>query len=222
MAIWKGIHSRRTDPKIYSREKLASMWKNIHPCVAIHVFTYNRAIPTAELLEKLATSDYSSYDKDLPLVIHLDRPRDDAPNNTICQNKAVERLTVDFEWPNGPKLLDIQSEHVGLKMSWLCAWQDPNMDDISIALEEDMDLSPLYFHWLLHVLGSYNLWKTSNCDPSLLCVSLSPILFNEISLFGWQETMFHRKCPLSCMACRHRGELCILGSTGGGFCRLLR
>ena len=164
-------------------KRLASICKNIQPCITIHLFVYTRANATTELLDNLATSDYSSYGKDLPLVIHLDRPRNNGPNETATwqENRAVERLIVDFEWPHGPKLLDIQSQHVGLKMSWLSAWQHSNPDDLMIALEDDMLVSPLYFQWLLHILGSYNLWQAPNRDQSLLGISLSPILFDEIS-----------------------------------------
>jgi len=164
-------------------QKMALVCHNNQPCIVIHVFAYRRAAATAELLEKLTVSDYSSFDKEVPLLIHLDRPRDkDFNSSDWQQNRQVEKIIVDFKWPHGPKLLDIKAKLAGLMSSWLTAWVDPNPNDIMIALEDDMDVSPLYFEWLLHVVGTYNLWQAPDRDQALLGISLSPILYDEISL----------------------------------------
>ena len=170
--------SKVTDPS----KKLDSICQNIRPCIAIHIFAYRRAIATAELLEKLATSDYSSYGKEIPLIIHLDRPLGQDLHAAAWQeNRHVEEVLTNFRWPHGPKLLDFKPHHMGLKKSWLSAWEEPNPNDIMIAMEDDMDVSTLYFQWLLHILAGYNLWNAHDRDPALLGISLSPMLFDEVS-----------------------------------------
>lgn len=146
-------------------ERLALQCLNIHPCLSIHVFTCNRPGPTMQLLEKLATANYSSYGQPLPLVIHFDRSRDNDVNSTVGrENENVKQIIMDFEWPHGPKLLDVKPKHMGLKASWLSAWVDPDPNDIMIALEDDMHVSPLYFEWLLHTLTGYNLLDAQTRD----------------------------------------------------------
>jgi hypothetical protein len=45
----------------------------------------------------------------------------------------------------------------GLKGSWLAAWPEPRPNDLMIAFEDDMVVSPQYFQWLLAVLPTYRL-----------------------------------------------------------------
>ncbi len=171
-------------PSTLSNLSLVTPCQNTQPCIAIHLFTYGRPVAMEELLQKLVNSKYDSYGKSLPLVIHLDRPRERDMNSTAWrENKKVEQLVVDFQWPHGPKLLDIKATHAGLKGSWLSAWENPNPSDMMVALEDDMDLSPWYFEWVLHVVRTYNLCEADNRDQALLGISLSPMLYDEISAF---------------------------------------
>ena len=161
-------------------------------CISIHVFLQNRLDAGKYLLNALAGSDYSSYDQQVPLVIHLDRPsltvieaenggNVSFSNQTLRTFEALQEQVAHFEWPHGPKVLDVKPRHVGLKTAWLTAWPEPRQNDVMIAFEDDMDVSPMYFKWLWNIMQAYKLTVAATRDPMLLGLSLSPIRMDEIS-----------------------------------------
>jgi hypothetical protein len=129
----------------------------------------------------LSEANYSTYSYAIPLIVHLDRPIEEDGSEEAWQDTEVIADHVrGMSWPHGPKILDLKRHHHGLKGSWLSAWPDPRPNDIMIAFEDDMVLSPEYFVWLVKLLDEYNLWRASTRDPLLLGVSLAPVLIDEV------------------------------------------
>lgn len=151
--------------------------------ITIHVFLYDRINSTKRLLSQLVSANYSSYSHDIPLILHLDRPSggEDQSSTTWLVNAEIENMLDQYKWPHGPKYVDAKDLHTGLESSWMTAWTTPYKDNIMVALEDDIEVSPLYFQWLLKVLDEYALWKDSPRDPRLLGLCMTPIRSDEVS-----------------------------------------
>jgi hypothetical protein len=160
----------------------------VEPCISVHVFGYKRIEALETLLKILASSNYTGYDHSLPIVIHVDGPQTTHDGNVTI---AIRRLVEDIQWTHGPKILDFNEKNIGLKASWLEAWPNPKPNDVMIAFEDDVFPSTMYFQWLLKVLGEYKLNDESR-DPSLLGISLSPMLMDEIT-YPFRLWMTHEK-----------------------------
>ena len=96
-------------------------------------------------------------------------------------NIEIQGVISQFQWSYGPKYIDIKDSNEGLKSAWLTAWPAPNPDDIMIAFEDDIEVSLLYFQFLIKVLNEYHLWGVAMRDPRLLGLCLSPVPFDEIT-----------------------------------------
>jgi hypothetical protein len=160
---------------------LLNACRNTDPCITVHVFVYRRYNATRQLLNMLSEANYSTYSHVIPLIVHLDRPNEEDGSKKAWQDTEIIADHVrDMSWPHGPKILDLKRRHHGLKGSWLSAWPDPRPNDIMIAFEDDMVLSPEYFVWLVKLLDEYDMWRASTRDPLLLGVSLAPVLIDEV------------------------------------------
>jgi len=155
----------------------------VSPSIEIYVFLYNRVNATKRLLSQLHASNYSSYHKPISLILHLDRPRDGEGRDTSDWLSSIEiqGIISQFQWSYGPKYIDTKDSNEGLKSAWLTAWPAPNPDDIMIAFEDDIEVSLLYFQFLIKVLNEYHLWRAAMRDPRLLGLCLSPVPFDEIT-----------------------------------------
>lgn len=162
-------------------DQVLNACKDIDPCITIHVFGYCRLDATRNLLKMLSEANYSTYFHAIPLIIHLDRPIEEGITEKVLQDtETIVDHVKDMSWPHGPKILDLKRHHHGLKRSWLSAWPYPRSNDIMIAFEDDMVLSPEYFVWLMKVFEEYKLWKAPTRDPLLLGISLAPVLIDEV------------------------------------------
>jgi len=161
--------------------QLLNACQNTDPCITVHVFGYRRYNATRQLLNMLSEANYSTYSYAIPLIVHLDRPiEEDGSKEAWQDTEVIADYVRGMSWPHGPKILDLKRHHHGLKGSWLSAWPNPRPNDIMIAFEDDMVLSPEYFVWLVKLLDEYNLWRASSRDPLLLGVSLAPVLIDEV------------------------------------------
>jgi len=107
----------------------------------------------------LSEANYSTYSHTILLIVHLDRPTEEYGSGKAWRDTEIIADHVrGMSWPHGPKILDLKRHHHGLKGSWLSEWPDPRPNNIMIAFEDDMVLSPEYFVWLVKLLNEYNMW----------------------------------------------------------------
>ena len=188
---WPRQLQREMDWEGNFAQHLETACDGIDPCISIHVFGHERDEASAKLLRILEASNYTGYEKPLPLVIHLDGPA--VPTQKL-KTLALKQLAENFEWTHGPKILDVHNENRGLKASWLNAWTLPRPNDVMIAFEDDVLPSPFYFQWLVKVLEQYDLLNGDSRDPCLLGVSLSPMRMDEIT-YPFRKWMTHENIP---------------------------
>lgn len=111
--------------------------------LAIVVVGYNKVEGLKRLLSALNDSYYES--QDIPLVISID----------ASGNEDVYNLVRDFRWDHGTKYLNFEDNRLGLKNHiFQCASLTKYFDGV-IILEDDLFVSPYFYHYSTSVLNKY-------------------------------------------------------------------
>lgn len=125
------------------------------PRFHLHVLTHRRPASLNRLLQSLLNAHYpghvrsasssssssssSSVDM-IPLTVHIDA----RPDTETLQH------AYSLEWPHGPKDVHVRIKRGGLMQAVVEAWYPPvteHDDTYAMILEDDVELSPLYFLW---------------------------------------------------------------------------
>lgn len=121
----------------------------------IHVLTMNRATSLERLLKSLENAKYDN-DK-VHLYIHVDK----SSNNEECISVAKK-----FLFSHGITTIDIADEKLGLRKAWFRAWPSPKETEYAIILEDDTEVSVLWYRWLKRA------WKAYKDTTDLAGISL--------------------------------------------------
>ena len=70
-------------------------------------------------------------------------------------DKETLRLVSDFEWPHGDVYLHHRIVHGGLMTAVVESWYPRNNDSYAVILEDDVELSPLFYAWVKLTLLQY-------------------------------------------------------------------
>ncbi|XP_010491984.1 PREDICTED: uncharacterized protein LOC104769466 [Camelina sativa] len=144
----------------------------------IKVLTYNRLHSLSRCLRSLSAADYGvSGDRgQIHLHVYIDHfnlARNDTTPVEDNLNSAKEILGfVDrFDWRFGEKVVHYRTDNVGLQSQWLEAWWPSSDHEFAFIVEDDLELSPLYYGFLERVIRHYY-YDTSNFNPSVYGASL--------------------------------------------------
>lgn len=140
----------------------------VNGTIRIEVIANKRLQSLQRLLNSLEKADY--FGVTVPLDIHLEA---DEPENLL-------RYVVEFKWPFGPKQVHLRHLQGGLINAVLESWYPASMDEMAVMLEDDIEVSPLFFRWILGVLGQYR--TPSLYDPRLVGISLYTPRVGELKL----------------------------------------
>lgn len=116
----------------------------------IIVLTMDRFDSLQRLLNSLRATDYIGDTIDLE--IRFDRPP--VPNEQWW--KSVERTQQATNWTAGEVFYTVAESNMGLRKAWLTAWTPSSPIEQAIILEDDVEVSPLWYQWLK---GAYNAYK---------------------------------------------------------------
>jgi hypothetical protein len=75
------------------------------------------------------------------------------------------------KWRFGDYFPVYHQRHLGLVGQWIDGWQPASDTEVALVLEDDMQLSPLFYRWLKSAVCSYYLDK-AQYDPHLFGISL--------------------------------------------------
>eukprot|EP00977_Amphora_coffeiformis_P022362 scaffold10856_cov229-Amphora_coffeaeformis.AAC.13 len=115
----------------------------------IVVLTMNRFDSLERLIRSLQAANYSTDVVDLVI-------RFDIPKNPSEEWKArVEAFRSNIVWSAGKVTVSVASENVGLRQAWLTAWRPTSDQDRAIILEDDLEVSTLWYQWLKGAYGAY-------------------------------------------------------------------
>lgn len=67
--------------------------------------------------------------------------------------------------------MNYRTANVGLQAQWLEAWWPSSEDEFAFVVEDDLELSPLYYKFLKKLILKYY-YDSANYDPSIYGASL--------------------------------------------------
>ncbi|KAL3933901.1 MAG: hypothetical protein SGBAC_010201 [Bacillariaceae sp.] len=115
----------------------------------IMVLGMDRFDSMKRLLDSLDATDYGADLVDL--VIRFDRPRK-ATANWFQQVEGIRSRV----WKPGNVTIVVSNESMGLRRSWLEAWNPKDEQDRAIILEDDVEVSPIWYKWLQQAHDAYD------------------------------------------------------------------
>ncbi|RXW16621.1 hypothetical protein EST38_g9232 [Candolleomyces aberdarensis] len=176
-------------------------WKNWHkPRIDISVITRDRPNSLARLLGSLSAARYFGDSIDLRLNVEQD-----------CDFETL-KISQTYSWPHGSFFLHHRIVHGGLLPAIVESWYPRNNDTYGLLLEDDVELSPLFYAWVKMAILKYRYDSPIDQSPNLFGVSLyqqkhvelrpeGRIPFNARSLFSSQGLPFPSTPYLSQVPC---------------------
>ncbi|KAJ6403309.1 hypothetical protein OIU84_015258 [Salix udensis] len=125
--------------------------------VSVNIITQNRAPSLTRLLESLSNAYYLG--DETPISFNIDSKVDE----------ETVRLVNSFDWPHGPKAIRRRIIQGGLIRAVSESWYPSSDDDYGLLLEDDTEVSPLYYLWIKYALLAYHY------DPQVSLPELSSI-----------------------------------------------
>ena len=149
--------------------------------VSVNIITQNRANSLKRLLKSISNAYYLG--DSIALSFNMDSKVDDETLLTINQ----------FEWAHGPKVVRRRVIQGGLIRAVSESWYPASDHDFGLLLEDDIEVSPLYYMWIKYALLAYHY------DPSVSIPELSAIALYTPKLVEvvkerpkWNATDFFR------------------------------
>lgn len=121
--------------------------------VKLIVLTFSRPNSLKRLLASLDAADYGMDRPSLRLVIDL--PPAGSSNRTNQSHAQVKAVAQAFCWRHGNMTVVHQSSHKQLMGQWLSAWIPTGRADAAVLLEDDLQVSPLFYRWLKNARLKY-------------------------------------------------------------------
>ncbi|MBI3243716.1 MAG: glycosyltransferase [Chloroflexi bacterium] len=129
----------------------------------IVVSAYNRPQALARLLASLQKAAYPAKARPR-LIISIDRGDDPL-------NRQVFETAESFRWEHGSKEIIRHDQHLGLVQHFLFCGRQTQQHEAVIYLEDDLVVSPMFFHYATQALSFYD-------DERIGGVSLYALWFN--------------------------------------------
>ncbi|XP_022153018.1 uncharacterized protein LOC111020622 [Momordica charantia] len=135
----------------------------------VKVLAYNRLDSVSRCLRSIANADYLS-DR-VHLHVYIDHfPHDDAHIN-LNESHRILQFVDKFYWSFGEKIVHYRTGNAGLQAQWLEAWWPSSDNEFAFVVEDDLEVSPLYYKFLRTLILNYY-YNTSNYAPSIYGASL--------------------------------------------------
>lgn len=148
--------------------------------LAIKVLTFNRLSSLSRCLYSLSNAHYdNSTNVHLHVYIdHFQQTSQDQDEKGLPDLNAKLNLSrqivgfVDgFKWDFGEKLVHYRTLNVGLQSQWLEAWFPSSDHEFAFVVEDDLEVSPMYFKFLKSLILKYYYDRT-NFNPMIYGASL--------------------------------------------------
>ncbi|GJN93061.1 hypothetical protein Rhopal_006106-T1 [Rhodotorula paludigena] len=113
------------------------------PRIDLSVVTNDRPVSLHRLATSLQTAYY--YGDDVSLAVNLEQTAD----------RLTHRLVDDFRWPHGTFSLRHRILLGGLMPAIVESWYPTSNDTYGVLLEDDVEVSPLFYGWLKFTILQY-------------------------------------------------------------------
>ncbi|KAL8140158.1 hypothetical protein V2J09_006179 [Rumex salicifolius] len=120
--------------------------------LSIKLLAYNRLSSLSRCLQALAAADYGTDTVHLHIYIDHFKQPEPASSASVDDDLQNSRWILDFidgfGWKFGQKLVHYRTVNVGLQAQWLEAWWPSSDDEFVFVVEDDLEVSPLYYQFL--------------------------------------------------------------------------
>ncbi|KAF9525974.1 hypothetical protein CPB83DRAFT_817814 [Crepidotus variabilis] len=148
-------------------------WRNWHkPQVELSIVTKDRPGSLLRLLRSLSRARFFGDMVNLRINVEQD-----------CDKETLG-IATNFEWPHGGVYLHHRVIHGGLLPAVVEAWYPKGNDDYGLLLEDDVEVSPLFYAWSKMTLLRYRYGSESDKNPLMFGVSLYQQKHLELPLEG--------------------------------------
>jgi hypothetical protein len=113
------------------------------PSVQISIITNNRPHSLLRLLRSLENARYFGDTLDLRL------------NMEDSADPITKQLAIDLQWEHGTVFVHHRIAHGGLLTAVVESWYPHSNDSYGLLLEDDVEISPLFYAWLKLALLRY-------------------------------------------------------------------
>ncbi|KAL6518723.1 hypothetical protein OROHE_017773 [Orobanche hederae] len=116
----------------------------------IKVLTFNRLPSLSRCLNSLSKAQYDAGDK-VHLHVFIDHFQLDSQIglSDLDERLNISKQIVDFvdrfDWKFGEKLVHYRTSNAGLQAQWLEAWWPTSDHEFAFVVEDDLEVSPLYY-----------------------------------------------------------------------------
>lgn len=97
-------------------------------------------------------------------------------------SRGILEFVDGFNWNLGNKVVHYRTGNVGLQAQWLEAWWPSSDDEFAFVVEDDLEVSPLFYKFVKAVLVNYY-YNVSNFSPSIYGISLQRPRFVPGTIF---------------------------------------
>ncbi|KAJ0260844.1 hypothetical protein HA466_0040840 [Hirschfeldia incana] len=153
-------------------------YNNVPPFTfLIKVLTFNRLHSLSRCLRSLSAAEYgvAGHTGRVHLHVYIDHfslaPNDTSVEDNLRSTKEILDFVDKFEWSYGEKLVHYRTGNAGLQGQWLEAWWPSSDHEFAFVVEDDLEVSPLYYGFLERVIRDYY-YDASSFNPSIYGASL--------------------------------------------------
>ncbi|URD76763.1 hypothetical protein MUK42_24984 [Musa troglodytarum] len=140
----------------------------------IKLLTFDRIDSLRRCLRSLAAADYAGDRVHLHVLVDHFRPANGSSAPSVDRKLEESRRILDlidrFRWVHGEKIVHYRTANAGLQAQWLEAWWPISDDEFAFVVEDDLELSPLYYKFLKRLILKY--YDPANYDASIYGASL--------------------------------------------------
>jgi len=167
---WTRMSRRRNGEAGHAEDGGKGLWKGKpwEANIRIEVIANKRLPSLQRLLTSLVQANFVGAT--VPLDIHLEAQ----------EPEELLRYVVQFEWPFGPKQVHLRQSKGGLINAVLESWYPASMEEMAVILEDDVEVSPFFFLWILGILKQFK--GSSSVDPRFVGISLYTPRVGELKL----------------------------------------
>ncbi|CAN8256540.1 unnamed protein product [Cochlearia groenlandica] len=143
----------------------------------IKLLTYDRIHSLSRCLKSIAAADYGVAGDGgrIHLHVYIDHfslaANDKPVKDNLKSAKEIVEFVDRFEWRFGEKIVHYRTDNAGLQRQWLESWWPSSDHEFAFVVEDDLEVSPLYYRFLERVIRSYY-YDASNFNPFIYGASL--------------------------------------------------
>lgn len=128
--------------------------------LTIKLLTYNRPDSAERCFLSLENTFYGGDSVDLD--VYVDHPFDDKRSKwsksyegKVNMSHEVLEKVEGLHWSHGQKRIHYRIRNGGIQPQWLESWWPSSVNEFAFVVEDDMELSPMFYGYFKHVIAEY-------------------------------------------------------------------